>query len=109
MVADNANVNTENVKLQNYLPPISSSPDRATVTGKKVIPSSSSVTAPPTNTGSKVADGVTGINNANNELNIAAAKAGSGTTPGTTAVANNGNTVNNVTIINQTPPQTNIR
>jgi hypothetical protein len=91
-------VKIESIHLNNDLPPISGSPTRAQVTGK--IPQSTPISSPPSSTGDMVATGTASVSKANTELNAAIFKSASDSTSGATVAANNGNTVNNVTVIN---------
>jgi hypothetical protein len=100
-MAENAKygpVKIESIHLNNDLPPISGSPTRAQATGK--IPQSAPISSPTPSTGDMVATGTASVSKANTELNAAIFKSASDSSSGATVTANNGNTVNNVTVIN---------
>jgi hypothetical protein len=100
-------VKIEAIHLNNDLPPISGNHTRAQVTGK--ITSSTPISSPTPITGNMVATGTASVSNANAELNAAIVKSASDSTSGATVAANNGNTVNNVTVINTSAKQYNNR
>jgi hypothetical protein len=96
-------VKVTDVKLTNDLPP------GGNISRWDAKALSGNLSAPPTiKTGDMVADGTSSISNARDELNSAQLRSASDATLNT-AVANNGNTINNVTVINQTPAQANRR